>query len=243
MKIELELPDKPEVHAIAAMLNIDPDCVVGKLIRVWQWFDKHTVDGNAFGVTYALPDRITNVTGFGEAMMFVGWLEQNGKTLTMPKFDRHTSKSAKKRALTANRVNKSRNADVTLDALPREEKRRVNTTPKPPCADAQGFDEFWSAYPRKEGKQTARKAWGKINPDLQVVLSALAWQKKTQEWTKDGGAFVPHASSYLNGARWEDERTEQTIGAGKAAIHPSLAGLEGAEYQQKWAQLKYAGAI
>ena len=124
MKVELELPDKPEVHAISNMLNLDPDLVVGKLLRVWQWFDKHTTDGNAYGVTFSLPDRITGVTGFGESMMFVGWLEQNDKILTMPKFDRHTSQSAKKRALTNKRVDKLRNADVTLTALPREEKRR-----------------------------------------------------------------------------------------------------------------------
>ena len=122
MKIELELPDKPEVHSIAGILNLDPDCVVGKLIRVWQWFDKHTTDGNAYGVTYSLLDRITNVTGFSEAMSFVGWLEQKDKYLVMPKFDRHTSESAKTRALTNKRVAKLRNAANVTKTLP--EKRR-----------------------------------------------------------------------------------------------------------------------
>jgi hypothetical protein len=138
MKIELELPDKPEVHGIAAMLNIDPDCVVGKLIRVWQWFDKHTTDGNAYGVTFSLPDRISGVDGFGEAMQFVGWLEQNEKTLSMPKFDRHTSESAKTRALSAKRQSLYRNkceesnagsdansnANTVTSPSQREEKRR-----------------------------------------------------------------------------------------------------------------------
>ena len=108
MKIELELPDKPEVHYIANALNLDPDAIVGKLIRVWQWFDKHTTDGNAHGVTYSLVDRITNVTGFGEVMCFAGWLEQKDKFLVMPKFERHNGKSAKTRALTAERVGKVR---------------------------------------------------------------------------------------------------------------------------------------
>jgi len=124
MKIELELPDKPEVHYIAGALCLDPDAVVGKLMRVWAWFDKHTVNGNALGVTYSLIDRITGATGFGEAMAFAGWLEQRDKTLVMPAFDKHTSKSAKERALTAKRVAKTRNADVTPTPLPREEKRR-----------------------------------------------------------------------------------------------------------------------
>lgn len=134
MKIELELPDKPEVHSIAATLNLDPDSVVGKLIRVWQWFDKHTTDGNAFGVTYLLLDRITGVSGFGEAMMFAGWMEQNDKNLTMPKFDRHTSESAKTRALTAKRVAKLRNGGSVTKSVPREEKRReeINTLPGKP---------------------------------------------------------------------------------------------------------------
>ena len=141
MKIDLELPDKPEVHAIAGMLNIDPDAVVGKLIRVWQWFDKHTTNGNAYGVSYLLPDRIAGVAGFGEAMAFVGWLEQQDKNLVMPKFDRHTSESAKARALTAKRVEKHKaksnaetndcaNGDNVKDALPRLDKRKnkkINT--------------------------------------------------------------------------------------------------------------------
>lgn len=135
MKIELELPDKPEVHAIASTLSIDPDAVVGKLIRVWQWFDKHTEDGNAFGVTYSLLDRITGVTGFGEAMMFAGWLEQNDKYLTMPKFDKHTSASAKSRANTKTRVNKHRGKDCNaLDvtkALPEKKREEKNNSTAP----------------------------------------------------------------------------------------------------------------
>lgn len=144
MKIDLELPDKPEVHAIAGILGIDPDAVVGKLIRVWQWFDKHTTDGNAVGVTFALPNRISGVLGFGEAMAQVGWLEQRDNMLVMPKFDAHTSESAKARALTAKRVEKHKakgNAKVTETvtvsplavALPKEEKekeeKQTHTTP------------------------------------------------------------------------------------------------------------------
>lgn len=140
LKMELELSDKPEVHYIANALNLDPDAVVGKLFRVWCWFNKHTVDGNALGVTYALVDRVTSVTGFGEAMAFAGWLEQRDKMLHMPNFNYHTSESAKKRALNAKRQaghreksnanrNGESNAVSVTDALPREEKRRDKEAP------------------------------------------------------------------------------------------------------------------
>ena len=204
MKIELELPDKPEVHAIANTLNLDPDAVVGKLVRVWQWFDKHTTDGNAYGVTYSLLDRITNVTGFGEAMMLAGWLEQNDKNLTMPKFDRHNSKSAKTRALTGLRVEKSRNAPSVTKALP-EKRREENIKPTTVAKATIEFEMFWEAYPKKIGKSEAMKAWTKIKPSVQDVLKALKWQKKSEQWAKDGGQFIPNPATYLNQGRWQDE--------------------------------------
>jgi len=133
LKVELALPDKPEVHYIANALKLDPDAVVGKLFRVWAWFDQHTENGDALGVTFALLDRITGVTGFGEAMMLAGWMEQRDKVLHMPKFDSHTSQSSKKRALTAKRMAKLRNAPVTPPASQARhlEKRREEVNPKP----------------------------------------------------------------------------------------------------------------
>ncbi len=131
LKFEKATPDKPEVFAIAAALNMDPDAVVGKLIRVWSWFDTHTVSGNGAGVTSPLLDRISGVTGFVAAMQAVGWIEVTPEGVSLPNFDRHTGETAKGRALTAKRVanhkNKSNakgNDPIVTTALPREEKRR-----------------------------------------------------------------------------------------------------------------------
>ena len=38
------------------------------------------------------------------------------------------------------------------------------------------FDIFWQEYPKKVGKEAARKSWNKIRPNLQDVLKTLAWQ-------------------------------------------------------------------
>ena len=73
-----------------------------------------------------------------------------------------------------------------------------------------GFTEFWQAYPRKVGKGAAEKAWVKLKPNLQTVLSALAWQSRQDGWTKDQGAFIPHPATYLNQRRWEDEKPATT---------------------------------
>src|SRR3569623_1299990 len=104
MKIELETPDKPEVMNIASRLNIDPDAVVGKLIRVWAWFDKHTENGNALRVTKTLVDRVAGVQNFADAMMIENWLVFDDTGIQLPKFDRHNGQTAKTRALTAKRA-------------------------------------------------------------------------------------------------------------------------------------------
>lgn len=127
IKMDVGLPEKPEVWQIAGMVGLDADSVVGKLLRVWRWFDAHTESGNAVGVTYSLVDHVAGVTGFAEAMALCGWLAQDGSTLSLPNFERHNGKTAKNRALTAKRValcKSKSNAPIVTDALPREEKNR-----------------------------------------------------------------------------------------------------------------------
>jgi len=109
---------------------------------VWAWFNKQTTNGNARGVTFSLLDRITSVTGFGEAMMFVGWIEQNDKELCMPKFDRHTSESAKTRALTNKRVDKLRNARTVTESLPEKRREEKNKDIRPSDVSVTVWDEY-----------------------------------------------------------------------------------------------------
>jgi hypothetical protein len=143
IKLQKDTPDKPEVLAMAARLGIDSDAVLGKLVRVWCWFDTHTTNGNASCVTFSYVDRISGVTGFADQMQLVGWLDQSGLDLVLPNFDYHTGDTAKTRALGKKRAEKQRNNANSNDhsvtkSLPekrREEKRSsvANATgDKPP---------------------------------------------------------------------------------------------------------------
>ncbi len=71
------------------------------------------------------------------------------------------------------------------------------------------FIEFWTAYPRKIGKGAALKAWKKAKlPAMAVILNAVEDQKKSRQWQKDSGQYIPHPSTWINQERWEDEITE-----------------------------------
>ena len=67
------------------------------------------------------------------------------------------------------------------------------------------FEEFWQAYPRKVGKSAAQKAFSKIGESLDVLLSALEQQKRSDQWTRDGGRYIPNPATWLNQGRWQDE--------------------------------------
>lgn len=68
------------------------------------------------------------------------------------------------------------------------------------------FDVFWSYYPKKVGKEAARKSWEKMKPVLNQVLNALYWQKESDQWAKSNGQFIPNPATYLNQGRWQDEK-------------------------------------
>ena len=70
------------------------------------------------------------------------------------------------------------------------------------------FHAFWDDYPKKVDKQRAYAAFKRLNvtPEmLGVMLRALNAQKRSRQWKEANGQFIPHASTWLNGHRWEDE--------------------------------------
>jgi hypothetical protein len=66
------------------------------------------------------------------------------------------------------------------------------------------FDDFWVLYPRHVAKLAARKAWARVNPSAHVaILEALvSWRPV---WRDKDPEYLPHAATWLNGERWEDE--------------------------------------
>lgn len=191
LKMDCSTPDKPEVLAITARMGWDDaDLTVGKLFRVWRWFDQQTTDGNAVGVTATLLDRIAGVTGFAQAMQFVGWLVVSDVGLILPNFEKHNGATAKSRAQTAKRVSNHRasdesnaqsNAASVTGALAREEKRREekkekktssssSAKPTVPCPYQTVVDAYHEALPdlprarlmSADRQKELRRVWGWI---------------------------------------------------------------------------------
>lgn len=93
---------------------------------------------------------------------------------------------------------------------------------KKPKNKESGFDEFWEAYPNKRDKSKARELWLKLAPDEALkkqMIAAVKQQAKSDEWTKDGGQYVPYPSTWLRRRRWEDEPATLTVTESGSGVH------------------------
>lgn len=78
---------------------------------------------------------------------------------------------------------------------------------------ADGWVEFWSEYPRKDSKARAFEIWKRqrLHAQQETVMTHLRAIKLTEQWTREGGKFVPHATTYLIQKRYLDEVESEDI--------------------------------
>lgn len=78
------------------------------------------------------------------------------------------------------------------------------------------FEEFWSEYPRKVSRKAALRAFRTAVGDGRLcdsrrealfrdVMRGLRAHKRSSQWNRDGGQYIPHPSTWLNQERWNDE--------------------------------------
>lgn len=90
----------------------------------------------------------------------------------------------------------------------RQEERGTRPYRTDSTGSDQGFEEFWSLYPRKAGKRAAQNAWRRLAPDPTLrarILAAVQAQRQSDGWCRDEGRYVPHPGRWLADRRWEDE--------------------------------------
>lgn len=92
--------------------------------------------------------------------------------------------------------------------------------PGPPAEPTNDrFNEFWAAYPRKEGKKKAQTAWRHLSQtkrEAAITDCATRYQATEKQ-------FIPLPTTYLHGERWNDEPIPPKTGGEK------LSDMERAE--------------
>jgi hypothetical protein len=135
--------------------------------------------------------------------------------------------------LSTNRPAEPRRTSRNLPETPRtsaqegkgREGKGVKTSPPADAGD--DFEAFWTHYPRKVKKAEAAKVWGRARKkaDLDTIIGGL--NRYLPVWRITEPQFIPHASAWLNGERWNDEVTaphRESSATGEAAIWRQARG-------------------
>ena len=82
--------------------------------------------------------------------------------------------------------------------------------------DVERLEKFWSAYPRKGGREKLEAVWKILLPAqelLETMLKTLEVQKKSPEWKKESGRFIPFPAKWLQDRKWEDAKYPEAVPA------------------------------
>lgn len=82
-----------------------------------------------------------------------------------------------------------------------------------PC-EPEGFKTFWNEWPkslRKGSKANCLSIWlrKKYEDQTKTILAHVSILKTSEDWTKDGGKFIPAPMTYLNQRRWDGNEGQE----------------------------------
>jgi hypothetical protein len=98
-------------------------------------------------------------------------------------------------------------------------------------ASADAFTAFWAAWPKHPRKVARRQCEKKFNAALSdgvnsaAIMAAVERAKASEDWRKDGGAFIPAPMTWLNQARWEAPSVDPPQEAATKAVDETRALL------------------
>lgn len=89
----------------------------------------------------------------------------------------------------------------------KQELRKKKSRPSKPAQPSTEFEQFWDAYPKKEAKKAAQKAWtnAKDKPDVHTMIAVVVRSQASESWIKENGKYIPQPARWLNEGRWSDQ--------------------------------------
>ncbi len=193
--VRLSLRTDPKVVRLGEVLVADPDLVVGKLIHLWSYVQENGDDGLIEYAGRERVDAIVGMMGFSDALVKINWLHFDLQGAHVLGYEQYLGTEGMRTLI-----------DHWLKLHPKPQGCRSH--PADP-----GFTDFWTEYPRKTAQKAAEKVWRRLKPDETLrrrMMDALRLDKRSNQWSKGNGEFIPHPSTWLNQERWNDERRPTT---------------------------------
>lgn len=209
---------KPEFFTSEDIISLSP---LARLLYIGMWCEadregRFAWKPNTLKLRYLPADNI-EIYSLCDEIVAAGLVVTYGDGLAfIPSFSKHQSINPREAASTFpspveySNSYSPRVTDASLTVTDMQRGRKEGKESLCSSDDEQlnsSFEQFWTAYPKKQAKQDALKAFrsAKLKPEqLQTVLQDLAKRKASSDWLKDNGQFIPLPATYLRGKRWED---------------------------------------
>ena len=232
IKVDQNLLSHKKLYKLATILKISEFTAAGHLVALWSWSMQNAKDG----IIHAEDIRAIEINCWrGKKNVFIPalisskFLEQIDEfTFLLHDWEEYGGKLNEVKIKNAERVRKYRSLqtrEMSGDVMRTQRECNNQETALRNIADkirlekirekheheiaySAPFLEFWTAYPRRENKGTAWKAWCKLEPDKTVckkILAAIEQRRNSPQWQKENGQYIPHPATWLSQRRWEDE--------------------------------------
>lgn len=162
-------------------------------------------DFELFGYARKINVSVPVLNSCIELLTRIEYIKVDGDTIEIPEWERRQSdyskgidkgyfKKTSKLLASNSEVSTARREEK------REEEKRIEDN------NEVEFAEFWALYPNKQGKPKALQSFIKARRKyaLDVILSGLRKHIASFDWIKDGGAYIPHPTTWLNQERFND---------------------------------------
>lgn len=83
-----------------------------------------------------------------------------------------------------------------------------------PPGETDLFAQVSQRYPKQQGLLRARQAFERLAPDRTLadrMVAAIEAQKKSLEWKRENGRFIPSFERWIGEERWNDKLTPEPI--------------------------------
>lgn len=203
IKVECSTSRKAEVLRMAEMLGVSRRECMGLLMDYWSWLDANARTEFVPNLSRKSLDDVLQCAGLASCLESVGWAKwsADGWTMQVVNYDHHNGTSAKTRASDARKKRISRGQNRDKNGTREEKEKSIKPT-------TLGFAKFWATWPqhkRKAGKPQCITHWESngLEERADRIVAHVEAMRRSVDWTKDGGQFIPAPIVYLRQQRYD----------------------------------------
>lgn len=225
VSVAVDLPNHPKLDLCG---DLYPFCFTA-FVSSLCYCQVHLTDGiltKRRAVQIAAQSSITDPEDVVTALIGAGlWIEREDGSIEVHDYLKHNrSREEVERIRDANRRNgklggRPRKTESLSESV--SESQSENEPSLSVSSELDPFDIFWTLYPKKESKGTARRAF--TSALKKAPLDEIIEGVKRYRFSEDR-QYQPLASTWLNGERWQDWKQQQNRGTDETGT--DLAALE-----------------